>query len=231
MPVDAAVLDALERSPVLGSLPAQERSLIGVASRVREMRAGDAAWRRGDAARTLGLVLAGRFKVTRVDGGHDVLMDIAVPGDLMGEVAFTTRASYQYDVVCLRRARMLLIPSAAVRAALRANAGAAAALALDLASQVLRLSRLVEDLSSGSVERRLARVFLRLVERAGTPIPGNGLLLPLRLRRADLAAMAATTLESASRNISRWRRRRWIEPQPVGYLVRDLAALRALAGP
>jgi CRP-like cAMP-binding protein len=231
MASDRAVLEALGRSPVLGTLPARERTLIGAAASVREMRAGDAAWRRGDPAWNLGLVLAGRLKVTRVDGGHDVLIDLAVPGDLVGEVAFTTRASYEYDVVCLRRARILLIPSGAVRSALRANPEAAAALALDLAGQVLRLSRLVEDLSAGSVERRLARVFLRLAERAGTPIPGNGLLVPLRLRRADLAAMAATTLESASRKISQWKRRRWIEPQPVGYLLRDLAALRALAGP
>jgi CRP-like cAMP-binding protein len=121
-----------------------------------------------------------------------------------------------------------LIPASAVRTRLTANPGIAMSLALDLAANVVRLTRLAEDLSSGAVECRLARVLLRLAERAGEPFPG-GTLIPLRLRRGDLAAMAATTLESTSRKIAEWQRRRWIVAQPAGYLIRDIAALHALA--
>ena len=99
----------------------------------------------------------------------------------------------------------------------------------DLAVQVRRLLRMVDSLSAGSVERRLASVMVDLAERAGEPFPG-GILIPLRLRRSDLASLAATTLESASRKISVWRRAGLVILEPIGYLIRDLDALRRLAG-
>lgn len=218
---------ALGRTVLFRSLPESERAAVASESRLVALRAGERLWNSGDDAPNLGLVLAGRLKVTR-PGARDVLLDVAIPGDVVGEVAFTTGASYQHDITCLRFGRVLLIPASAVRARLAANPGLAMALALDLAATVVRLTRLAEDLSSGAVECRLARVLLRLADRAGEPFPG-GTLIPIRLRRGDLAAMAATTLESASRKIAEWQRRRWIVAQPAGYLIRDIAALHELA--
>lgn len=219
---------ALGRSVLFKAVPESERAAIAGESRVRSLGAGERLWCAGDEARHLGLVLAGRLKIAR-PGAREVLIDVAVPGDVLGEVAFARGASYQHDVSCLRIARVLLVPTETVRARLAANPKMAMALALDLAENVVRLTRLAEDLSSGAVDRRLARVLLRLADRAGQPFPG-GTLIPLRLRRSDLAAMAATTLESASRRIAEWQRRKWLLAQPAGYLLRDAAALHAIAG-
>jgi hypothetical protein len=52
--------------------------------------------------------------------------------------------------------------------------------------------------------------------------------MPVRLRREDLAALGATTLESASRQISAWTEAGLVVSQPAGLLIRDLNALRAL---
>ncbi len=220
-------IDALGKAILFRSLPERARRAIVQECHARSLRTGERLWSEGEEARHLGLVLAGRLKVTRT-GARDVLLEVAVPSEVLGEVAFTTGASYQHDVTCLRGARVLLIPASVVRARLAADPAMAMALALDLAEHVVRLTRLAEDLSAGGVEMRLARVLLRLAERAGEPFPG-GTLIPLRLRRSDLAAMAATTLESTSRRIADWQRRGVIQAQPAGYLIRDLAALRALA--
>jgi len=84
----------------------------------------------------------------------------------------------------------------------------------------------VTGLSAGTVPRRLAAVLLELAERAGGPFPG-GTLVPVRLRRADLAALAATSAESVSRQFAAWRRRGVIVTQPAGFLVPDLEVLRS----
>jgi CRP-like cAMP-binding protein len=97
-------------------------------------------------------------------------------------------------VVCLRRARILLVPAVLLRGVLTRESHVVA----DLAADVSRLIRMVQNLSAGSVQRRLASVLVDLADRAGEPFPG-GILVPLRLKRADLASLAATTLESASR--------------------------------
>lgn len=164
----------------------------------------------------------------REASGREVIVGVAVPGDLLGAIGFALVAGYSSSVVCLRRARVVLVPSALLRGVLARESLAVSALAADLAADVSRLMRMVQNLSAGNVQRRLASVLIDLAERAGEPFPG-GTLIPLRLKRADLASLAATTIESASRAISAWRRRGLLVPMAAGYLVLDLAALRAVA--
>ena len=44
-----------------------------------------------------------------------------------------------------------------------------------------------------------------------------------------ILALSATTIESASRCISSWKRRGLLTPQPAGYLLHDVAALKTIA--
>lgn len=220
--------EALTRAPLFAALPEEHRQRLARAARIVTLGAQQRLWNAGARATHLGLVLAGRLKLTRSEARRDTILDVAGPGDVLGEVAFTLGASYQSDAVCLRRARVALVPSRLLRAMLEAEPRAATGLALELAGQVLRLMRQVQALSAGSVEQRLARVLLGLAERAGEPFPG-GVLVPLRLRRMDLASLAATTLESTSRRLSQWSKLGWVVPQPAGYLLKNLDALRALA--
>lgn len=227
-PPTADEVDALGRVGVFAALPAGVPDGLRTAAKVAVLGAGQRLWGQGERAAWVGVVIAGRCKVIRENSGREVIVDVAVPGDLLGVVGFALSSGYSSSVICLRRARVLLLPSGLVRKVLQKESLALVALAADLAAEVSRLMGMVQSLSAGNVERRLASVLLSLAERAGEPFPG-GTLLPLRLRRADLAALAATTVESSSRCISAWRRRGVLTPQPAGYLLRDLDALRAIA--
>lgn len=221
------VLEAFRQAPVFSVLPEGVRVALAQRSKVVDLRAQQYLWREGTKATAIGVVLMGRVAVER-GRGRRVMVDVAGPHALMGEVSFSLGAAYQFDVRCLRKARVALVPAAQLRAQLTRAPEVAVALACDLAREVLRLTRRVEALSGGSVEQRLARVLVSLTERFGTPFPG-GTLMPARLRREDLASLAATTVESASRQISRWRRANLIVPQPFGFLVRDVPRLTAIA--
>jgi CRP/FNR family transcriptional regulator len=219
---------SLALAPLFGSLSPESRSEIVRRARVVTLVAHQRLWSAGEEANRIGLVISGRLKNVQHVADREVIVDVVLPGELVGEVAFALRATYQSTIVCLRRARVLLVEADLLRHELQRDHRAMAALASDLAAQVQRLMRLVQDLSAGSVERRLARVLLGLVERAGEPFPG-GVYVPVRLRRSELAALAATTEESVSRKIGAWTRRGWLVAQPVGYLVRDVNALRLVA--
>lgn len=218
---------ALARAPIFSALPEADRSAVQASSRIVALRTHQQLWGQGRRADHVGLVLSGRLKVTRDQSRGELILDLAGPGDVIGEVALSLGASYQFDVRCLRRAQVLLVPARGFRALLERRPQAAVALAIDLAQQLLRLTRRVEALGAGDVEHRLARVMLGLVDRFGAEFPG-GTLVPVKLRRADLASLAATTLESTSRRLSSWKRQGIVLPQPVGYLVRDVRALRRM---
>jgi CRP/FNR family transcriptional regulator len=224
-PTEIAV--TLAQAPVLSALGGDDVRRLAESARVIDLGAHDALWTRDQPAELLGFVVLGRLKLMRHQRRRELIVEVIGPGDLVGDVAFPLQRNYQYDVVCLRRSRVIVVPTRVLRSLLEHQPKAAVALALNLAEQVLRLTRRVEALTAGNVEHRLARVLIGLVDRFGEPFPG-GVLVPLRLRREDLASLAATTLESTSRQLSAWKRRNIIVPQPAGYLVRDLALLRAL---
>jgi CRP/FNR family transcriptional regulator len=222
------IVHVLDTAPLFGSLAPEHRAEIARRARVVTLAAHQRLWSASEEAVRLGVVLSGRLKLVQHSGDREVILDVALPGELLGEVAFALGSTYQSSAVRLRRARVLLVDAAALRQVLGRHPGALAALSTDLARQVQRLMRLVQDLSAGNVERRLARVIVGRADRAGERFPG-GIFVPLRLRRADLAALAARTGESVSREIGSWSRRGWIVAQPVGYLIRDLDALRRTA--
>jgi len=213
--------------PLLACLHPEERAALLGAGRLIKLGRGEALWRRGEHAEHLGVVVSGRLKLVR-RLRREVIVDLSGPGDLLGEVALVCDRRYQYDVVCLRRAEVWLLPAAPLLVQLEARRGAGLALASQLATQVLRLTRRVETLGARSVEQRLARVLVGLADRFGQPFPG-GTLVPLRLRREDLASLAGTRGETTIRRLSQWKRAGLLVPQPVGYLLRDLGALRDIA--
>lgn len=218
---------ALASAPVFAALDSKDRAALVERSRVVQLTTQQQLWGQNQRAEHIGLVLAGRLKVTREQRQREMIVDVAGPGDVLGEVSLSLGAAYQFEVRCLRRARVLLVPARELRALLQRHPPAAVALALDLAQQVMRLTRRLEAMGAGDVEHRLARVLLGLVDRFGAEFPG-GTLVPLKLRREDLASLAATTLESTSRRLSKWKELGLVVPQPVGYLVKDVAALRRL---
>lgn len=223
----ADLRQAFREAPVFSALPESAQLALAKRSRIIELKAHELLWREGEPAHSLGLVLLGRVAVERGRHERKVMVEVAGANELVGEVAFSLGAAYQFDVRCLRKARVAIVPAAELRAVLEKQPEVAVALAFELAREVLRLTRRVEALSAGNVSQRLARVLLGLTERFGTPFPG-GTLLPVRLRREDLAALAATTLESASRQISTWKKQGVLVPQPSGFLIKDTVRLRAL---
>ncbi len=213
--------------PLCFIAPASQSSDHSAGAQVAQLEAGQRLWSRGEPADHLAVICAGRLVELREHAHRQIVFDVLRPGDTIGEQALTGGELEPYDVESLRRATVVLVPVGQLRQRIALNPQVALKLMRRLAASVQRLTGRVEALSSGNVEHRLAEVLLGLVDRFGEPFDG-GLLVPLKLRREDLAAMAATTQESISRKLTTWRKSGILVPQPAGYLVRDPAALRRL---
>lgn len=184
-------------------------------------------WNAGDRATHVGVLCAGRLVAVRQRAQREVVFDVLRPGDLLGELALGPERRHVSNVSSIRRSLVALVPAQAVTVRLTRSPALAVEWLRRCSDSIERLSARIDALSSGNVEHRLASVLLGLVERFGEPFPG-GVLVPLKLRRHDLAAMAGTTQESVSRCLATWRRRAFLQPQPAGYLVRDVGALQRL---
>jgi CRP-like cAMP-binding protein len=89
---------------------------------------------------------------------------------------------------------------------------------------------LIRQLSAEPVESRVAGALLKLAERMGRP-ESDRVLIQTPLSRQDLANMVGTTLETASRVISQFRKAGLIDSGRQWIAIRDPAGLAAIAGP
>src|SRR2546430_5196131 len=86
-------------------------------------------------------------------------------------------------------------------------------------------------LFAASAEERLASTLIELGERFGDEMEDGTTLIPLRLTRAELAALVGTTVETTIRTLSRWSREGLVATVDGGLTVRDPVGLARRSAP
>ena len=88
--------------------------------------------------------------------------------------------------------------------------------------------RRLQQLSTESVEQRIARALLRLASEAGRLVKG-GVQVNFALSRQDLAELSGATLYTVSRTLNVWQKDDVVECGRQRVVVRDLDRLTQLA--
>ena len=225
----AVRLRAMAGSPLLGGLsPDQHRGLDGKLS-AWAWNEGDPLVMAGEMAKGSYLIVAGRARVTRdtVDG-KEVTVDIAAPGDVVGPLS-TVTAEAPDSVWAMETTCALYLPADALADVVRDYPEMALSM-LEMQHEKLAHSRTRKVAqSTRTVEQRVAEVILRLDEKLGQVRSDGSHLIQVRIRRDDVAGMAGTTIESASRAMSRMKRDGLIDSGREWIVVLDVDALRELA--
>ncbi|KAE8764088.1 Crp/Fnr family transcriptional regulator [Georgenia thermotolerans] len=191
----------------------------------------DPLYRAGEPADHLYVLAAGRVKITQPTAtGAELITDLLAPGDLFGALSTLGEPTYPESAVALTTTCALRIDPGAFRAVLTAHPQVALRVLDDVAARLARARSDAGRVASGSVAQRLAATLLRLATKLGQERAGDGTtLLQLPLTRADLAAMTASTPESVSRLMSRWRAEGVIDSGRRWTAIRDRERLEEIA--
>lgn len=192
--------------------------------------ADDPLYQFGDPAEHLYVLASGRAKAFRsTPDGQEVVVDLIAPGDLFGGLQSLGQPQHTETVQALTTVCALRIGTAAFREILTAQPQVALRVLDSLSAQLSLARSSTTQQSTATVAQRVAATLLRLAEKFGET-GTQGTLIQIPLSRADLAGMAGSTTESASRAMSRLRKdgiidsgRRWtaiLDPERLA----DLAA-------
>ena len=158
----------------LGGAADRLAAAVGAAGTTRRLAAGEALFRQRDPARAIFAVLSGRVLLVRhTPAGQRVLLHNARPGELLAEAALFAEA-YHCDAIAATAAELRVIPTPALRDALRRDPALALGLAGTLAHQVqgLRARLALRDLRPAG-ERVLAALALHAgPEDGAVRLPG-----------------------------------------------------------
>jgi CRP/FNR family transcriptional regulator, nitrogen oxide reductase regulator len=220
-------LKMISRLPFFKHLPADAISRINGLFHDQEVHTDTRVFHEGEAAEQLYLVALGKVKLVRSSlTGREVLLDILHGGEYFGALTAFGGRVYSETAIAQTEGCLLQISSADFESIL-ADYPDVARKALEAVSQRLVESQeIIQQLSTHTVEQRLASALLRLAAKMGETREGD-VLIQLPLSRQDLAAMTGSTTETVSRVMSRFADdglvksgRRWVTLLDIARLER-----------
>jgi len=215
--------------PFAGLPPAQMAALLAEA-RPRALRAGTALFRQDEEAHSFFVLLSGHLRVSKVTpDGRQVLVRFMHPGDPCGIAAAMGWTAYPATATAVVDCMLIGWPSALWPRLARECPGLTMNLMQSLGPRLNDTQARVVEMSTESVERRLAHALLRLACRSGRPGP-QGTEIGFPLSRQDLAELTGATIHTVSRVMSAWEQRGLVEGgRRRRVVLRDMPALRRLA--
>jgi len=223
-------LKILGQVPFFQALPPGALAEINPLFREIGFASGETICLAGDPAERLYVVADGRVKLLRHSlAGKDILLDLLTAGEFFGSLSMGTQDVYPDTAQAQTAACILAIGKEAFQDIMERHSQVAVSVIGIMASRLQAANARVQQLSVLPVEGRIAAVLLMLSGKFGKPHP-LGRLIQVPLSRDDLASLAGTTSESASRVMSQMQKDGLIQSGRQWVAVKDHAGLEALAG-
>ena len=208
-------------SPVLDSLRPHDRTRLLDRCVPRLLRPGERLYLAGERARRAHLVTAGIIKLTaRNPEGDETILCLAVPGELIGEVATVDGLPQPLDAVAATRSEVVGLDADLLLEVLGDNPGAALELARLMAQRARWICDTALERTASAVPARLAGRLLDLADILGR-VERGAIEVELPLAQADLGRLAGMCRESACKTL-----RRFKAAGLVDYRGRSLRILR-----
>jgi CRP-like cAMP-binding protein len=173
----------------------------------------------GDPAEWLVLVAEGRVKMIKhSESGRETILATFGPGQIVGEVGVLIGDVYPATAQALEPAVTLSLRRNAYMDLVRTHPDLAWTLIAELGNRLLRAHEAIRSLAVEKVDRRVARVLLRMANSAGERLEGGAVLISVPLSRQDIADMAGTVIETAIRTLSKFQKQGLIETRE-GHLI------------
>ena len=188
-------------NPVLEALPERDRRALLERGVPRALRRGQILYMAGERERRLHLVTEGVVKLTARDGaGHETILGLAVPGDLIGEVAAIDQLQQPLDAVAATPSSVLGIDADLFVEMMSRHGSASLELARCLAARTRWMCDTAMERSNSEVPARLAGRLLDLADMLGR-VESGAVEMELPLAQADLGRLAGMCRESTCKTL------------------------------
>lgn len=222
--------DELAHIPLLNILSSADRQRVLQDLTEQRYTKKDVIFREGDPTEYFHIVKEGTVKCVKSSpDGKECTLKMLMPGDLFccdaaafEGTAHPGTAQPMGDVSILRMNKKAYFDM------LRRNPEAAIEVIKHLGNRLNEAQEKAKILALDRADQRLASLLVDLATRNGIQSP-QGLMLPMRLTRQDMANMVGTTTETAIRIMSRFKRDRLVSGTATRLIILDLDRLKALA--
>jgi len=212
--------------PLFASLSEADAKRHGSLFRTQQYDPGETLYTEGEPARYVYLIRRGRVKVTRTShDGKDLIIGFFGRGDFVGCCCLLEAVKLPCAASAVRPTEVLCLPQKDYFALLHEHPELAIKALQEVTKKLRVAHHKMKNLALDLVERRVVAAVLELSDRFGAELEIGSRVIRCRVTRLELAQMAGTTLESASRTMSKLRRAGWIRSSKEGIVLLDRDAL------
>jgi CRP-like cAMP-binding protein len=222
--------DFLAQSALFAPLSDEER--VGVARRLspHDYQKDDYLFWEGEPAEWLVFVAEGQVKMIKhSESGRETILATFGPGQIVGEVGVLVGEVYPATAQALEPSSTLNLRRDDYVELVRQYPDLAWALILELGRRLQGAHETIRSLAVEKVERRVARVVLRMANTAGERLDDGTVRISVPLSRQDIADMAGTVIETAIRALSKFQKQGLIETRGGHIVLLEAHRLVAIA--
>jgi CRP/FNR family transcriptional regulator len=234
-PGSAQIAELLARVPIFSTLEPEDLLRIAQLAVPRGFEAGEVVFREGDASDTCYVVYSGRARAVHQHAdGRTITLATFGPGEIFGELALFEDELRSATVEALEAIEVVAVLGPDMRRLMGEHPQIALRLVVALGRRLRETNERLARRSFQSVQSRVASVLGELVAQAqaagvsdvGTPLAaGEG--VQITATQADLAKLAGSSRESASRFLAVLERAGVISQGRGRLVVLDPEALRS----
>ncbi|HET9073348.1 MAG TPA: Crp/Fnr family transcriptional regulator [Solirubrobacteraceae bacterium] len=189
----------LRRVPVFSTLAEDDLGRVADVAVPRRFAAAEVVFREGDESNTCYIVRSGKARAIRAHtDGRSITLANFGPGDIFGELAMFDNERRSATVETLAPTEVVAILGGDMRRLMREHPEIAVKLIAALAQRLRDTNERLARQSFQTVQSRVAAVLAQMVAAARTEGQPEGDVL-ITSTQADLAQMAGSSRESASR--------------------------------
>jgi len=197
----------LEEMPILSSLSQSDWEKVKHLFVVKHFGKDEYIFFEGDPSFWLGVVLEGRVKMIKhSEGGKDVVLNLIAPGEMLGEVAAFNGEPYPATAQAMGPTVVASIHRDDYLHLLKQYPALALRVIEELGRRLRGAQEMIKSMAVERVERRIARILLKLAAATGSSNE-EGIVIEMPLTRQDIAEMTGTTVETAIRTMSKFRKK------------------------
>jgi CRP/FNR family transcriptional regulator len=221
----ADIVELLGRVPVFSTLEGEDLQRIAQLAVPRTFESGQVVFREGDASDTCYIVRSGRARAVREHpDGRTITLATFGPGDIFGELAMFEDERRSATVEAVQSTGVVAVLGPDMRRLMVEHPGISARLVVALGRRLRETNERLAKQSFQTVQSRVAVVLGELVaQAAATGEPDREVLVTAT--QADLAKLAGSSRESASRFLAVLERAGVISQGRGRLVVHDPAAL------
>ena len=219
--------ELLSRIPVFEELGADDLGRVAQVAVPRAFQGQEVIFREGDDSDTCYVVRTGHARAVRQHSdGRMITLAHFGPGDIFGELAMFDDERRSATVEALDELSTVAIPGSAMRALLQRHPEIAVKLVIALGRRLRAANERLTSQSFQTVQSRVAAVLDQLVEQARAEGEAGPRDVLVTATQAELAQLAGSSRESASRFLAVLERAGVISQGRGRLTVHDPAALR-----